>query len=131
MAPSLGRKPNPCAPPPGGTSAYNLKYEPPGSAWLVAARRGIHFPTLRSTFVSSRSGPGARDIAGRASNEQRARWLDAELVKGEPVWLGPWLVSACGFGCYDRVEVDAYASSCALPELSEQFGHHADPHTLA
>jgi hypothetical protein len=71
------------------------------------------------------------DIGGRAGHEQRARWLDAQPVKGEPVWLGPRLVSARGFGCRDRVEVDAYTSSCALPELFGAVGHHADPHTLA
>ena len=93
---------------------------------IVLRERCLALPERElQTVVPPHAHPGAAcsgDIGGRAGHEQRARWLDAQPVKGEPVWLGPWLVSACGFGCYDRVEVDAYASSCALPELFRAVG---------
>src|SRR5881227_4071408 len=86
------------------------------------------------TVVPPHVHPGAaraRDIARRAGHEQCARRLDAQPLEGEPVWLGPGLVRACGLGCDDRVEGDADASGCALPELFGAVGHDADPHTLA
>src|SRR5437763_15120800 len=86
------------------------------------------------TVVPPHVHPGAaraRDIARRAGHEQCARRLDAQPLAGEPIRLGPWLVRACGFGCDDRVEGNADASSRTLPEFFGAVGHHADPRTLA
>src|SRR5919198_5109932 len=60
--------------------------------WLARAERELQ------TVVPPHVHPGgacSADIAGRAGDEQRARRLDAQSVKGEPVRLGPWLVRAC------------------------------------
>src|SRR5207248_935259 len=96
--------------------------------WLTLPERKLQ------TVVPPHVRPGAarsRDIARRAGHEQRARRLDAQPLEGEAVWLGPGLVRACGFGSHDRVEGDADASGCALPELFGAVGHNADPRTLA
>jgi hypothetical protein len=79
-----------------------------------------------ATVVPARVHAGSRrsrDVAGRAGHEQRARRPDPQSLERQAVRLGPGLVRAGGLGGHDRVEADAEARSCALPEL---FGAGGD-----
>src|SRR5215212_10832751 len=102
---------------------------------VVLRQRRLALPEGQlETVVPEHAHPGAAcsgDVGGRAGHEQRARRPDAQPVQREPVRLRAWLVTACGFGGHDGVEVDAYARRCTLPELFGAVGDHADADVLA
>src|SRR5215208_13354 len=102
---------------------------------VVLRERRLALPERQlKTVVPEHAHPDAacsRDVGGRAGHEQRARWPDAQPLQGEPIRLRAWLVRACGFGRHDRVEVDAYARGCTVPELFGAVRDHADADLLA